>query len=44
VKRGLKVDPSEPASIVCLGGEDVGNEMLPMEEPVLSEDVQHLED
>jgi len=44
VEGGLKVDPEDPVLLVLLGGQDVGNKMVPIEEPPMPEDVQDVED
>jgi hypothetical protein len=42
VKGGKEIDPSEMASVVMLSGQDVGNKVIPVEEPPLSENFQHV--
>ena len=38
VERGEEVHPSEASSVTLLGQQDVGNEMVPVEEPALAKD------
>jgi len=42
VKGGLKVHPGITALIAFLGGEDVGNEMVPVEEPTGPKDIENV--
>jgi len=44
VEGGLEVNPEDPVLFVLLGGQDVGNKMVPVEEPPMPEDVQDIED
>jgi len=43
VKGGLKVHPRIPALLALLSGEDIGNEMVPVEEPTGPEDIEDIE-
>jgi hypothetical protein len=43
MERGRKVHPSEPSVFILLGGEDVRNEMVPIEEPPRSKNVLNIE-
>src|SRR6267142_1370054 len=43
VKGGLKVHPGIMALIAFLSGEDVGNEMVPVEEPMGPKDIENIE-
>jgi hypothetical protein len=38
VERGEEVHPSEASSVALLGQQDIGNEMVPVEEPTLAKD------
>ena len=40
---GLKVDPHKVSTLIFLGGQDVSDEMVPVEEPALPKDVQDFE-
>jgi len=42
VKGGLKVHPGITALIAFLSGEDVGNEMVPVEEPTGPKDIKNV--
>jgi len=42
VKGGLKVHPGITALIAFLSGEDVGNEMVPVEEPTGPKDIENV--
>jgi len=44
VKGGLKVHPGITALIAFLSREDVGNEMVPVEEPTGAKDIENIED
>ena len=44
VKRWLEVHPEDLAMLVFLCRQDVCNEMVPIEEPAASEDIQDIED
>jgi len=43
VKGGLKVHPGITALIALLSREDVGNKMVPVEEPMSPEDIENIE-
>jgi len=43
VKGGLKVHPGKTTLITFLSGEDVGNEMVLVEEPMGPKDVENIE-
>jgi len=43
VKGGLKVHPGKTTLIAFLSREDVGNEMVPVEEPMGLKDVENIE-
>jgi len=43
VKGGLKIHPGITALIALLSGEDVGNEMVPVKEPMGLEDIENIE-
>jgi hypothetical protein len=40
VEWGKEIHPSKSSSIALLGRQDVGNEMIPVEEPLLAENSQ----
>jgi hypothetical protein len=44
VELGLEVDPEELVAFILLGGEDVRDEMIPVEEPPTPENVQDFKD
>jgi hypothetical protein len=44
VELGLKVDPEKLAVFILLGGEDVRDEVIPIEEPPTPENVQDVKD
>jgi hypothetical protein len=44
VKWGLKVDPWDLATFIFLRREDVGDKMVPIEEPPPPENIQDVED
>jgi hypothetical protein len=44
VELGLEVNPEELAAFILLGGEDVRDEMIPVEEPSTPENVQDFKD
>jgi len=44
VKGGLEVNPGEMSAPVFLGRQNIGNEVVPVEEPLSPEDVQDVED
>jgi len=44
VKGGLKVHPGITSLPTLLGREDIGNEMVPVEEPTGPKDVENIED
>jgi len=44
VKGGLKVHPGKITLIAFLSGEDVGNEMVPVEESTGLKDIENIED
>jgi len=44
VEGGLEVDPEDPVVFVLLGGQDVGNKVVPVEEPATAEDIQDVKD
>jgi hypothetical protein len=41
---GLKVNPRDLAVFILLCEQDVGNKVVPVEEPSLPEDIQDVED
>jgi hypothetical protein len=44
VEGGLEVNPDYPAALVFLSGQAVSNEVVPVEEPAVSEDIQDIKD
>ena len=44
VELGLKINPEEFVAVVLLGGEDVRDEVIPIEEPPTPENVQDFKD
>ena len=44
VKTGDKVNPDEVASVILLRGQDIGNKVVPVEEPLITKYVEHLKD
>jgi hypothetical protein len=43
VERGTEVDPGEVSAVILLGREDVGGEVVPVEEPPSTKSVQDVE-
>ena len=43
MKLRLKIDPSKVAFVVLLGGQDIGNEMVAVKEPLGAKDVEDIE-
>jgi len=43
VECGLKVDPQKVSMLIFLSGQNVSNEVVPVEEPSLPEDIQDFE-
>ena len=41
VEEGVEVDPDDVPAVVLLSGHDLGNKMVPIEEPLATKDIQH---
>ena len=44
MKRGVKVNPCDVPKAVFLSRQDLGDEMIPVEEPLTTENIEDLED
>jgi len=42
VECGLEIDPHKMSTLIFLSGQDVSDEMVPVEEPTLPEDIQDI--
>ena len=44
MKDGVEVDPGNISVVVLLHRQNLGNKMIPIEEPLAAEDIQNLKD
>ena len=42
VEEGVEVDPDDVPAVVLLSGHNLGNKVVPVEEPLATKDIQHL--
>jgi len=43
VEHGEEVDPRKASMLIFLRGQDIGSEVVPMEEPLMPKHIQHVE-
>ena len=44
MKQGLEINPSEVSTCIFLGRQDISNEVVPVKEPLVPENIQDIKD